>query len=60
MVSIPSTGDRISRWTPTIFACAFANFMLALLLVVTGVSWPAASDMPGATPAGTACKGAYI
>jgi hypothetical protein len=53
MVSISSTGDRIPRWTPTIFACAFANFMLALLLVVTGVSWPAASD---ATPSGTAAK----
>jgi hypothetical protein len=59
MVSIPSTGDRIPRW-PTIFACAFANFMLALLLVVTGVSWPAASDMSDATHSGTAFKGAYI
>jgi hypothetical protein len=49
MVSIPSPGDRISRWTPIIFACAFANFMLALLLLVTGVSWPAAPDMSGAT-----------
>lgn len=49
MVSIPSTGDRISRWTPAIFGCAFVNFVLAQLLLVAGVSWPVAPDISGAT-----------
>ena len=49
MVSIPSTGDRVSRWTPLIFACALANFILAQLLIIAGVSWPAASDASGST-----------
>src|SRR5579872_4896710 len=47
MVSIPSTGDRVSRWTPLIFACALANFILAQLLIIGGVSWPAASNASG-------------
>ncbi len=49
MVSIPSTGDRVSRWTPLIFACALANFILAQLLITAGVSWPTASDASGST-----------
>ncbi len=49
MVSVPSTGDRVSRWTPTIFACAFLNFVLGQLLLVAGVSWPAEADTSGAT-----------
>ncbi len=49
MVSIPSTGDRVSRWTPLIFTFAFVNFVLAQVLLVTGVSWPAASSASGAT-----------
>ncbi|MGH7152733.1 MAG: hypothetical protein ACREF3_02300, partial [Acetobacteraceae bacterium] len=49
MASIPSTGDRVSRWTPTIFAAAFANFVLAQLLLVTGISWPVAAETSGAT-----------
>ncbi len=49
MVSIPSTGERISRWTPATFGCAFVNFVLAQLLLVAGVSWPVAPDISGAT-----------
>ena len=49
MVSVPSAGDRVSRWTPAIFACAFVNFALAQLLIVTGASWPAAQEADGVT-----------
>ncbi|HXT82506.1 MAG TPA: hypothetical protein VN702_23300 [Acetobacteraceae bacterium] len=49
MVSVPSSGDRISRWTPTIFACALGNFLLAQLLMVAGISWPTAPETGGAT-----------
>jgi hypothetical protein len=46
---IPTSSDRISRWTPTIFACALGNFMLAQLLLVAGASWPAAPSAAGGT-----------
>ena len=49
MVSVPSTNDRISRWTPTTFACALINFVLAQLLLITGVAWPTAPDVAGGT-----------
>ena len=49
MVSVPSAGNRVSRWTPAIFACALVNFGLAQLLIVTGVSWPAAPEADGVT-----------
>jgi hypothetical protein len=49
MVSIPSTGDRVSRWTPLTFTFAFVNFVLAQLLLVAGVSWAAAPGISGAT-----------
>lgn len=49
MVSIPSTGDRVSRWTPAIFVCAFINFVAAQVLIVAGISWPAAPETSGAT-----------
>jgi predicted membrane channel-forming protein YqfA (hemolysin III family) len=43
-----ATSDRLSRWTPAIFACALVNFGLALLLAVSGLAWPAAPAMaPG-------------
>jgi NAD(P)H-flavin reductase len=38
MASILSTGDRISLRTPLIFGCAFANFVVAQLLLVAGVT----------------------
>ena len=37
-----ATSDRLSRWTPAMFACALVNFGLALLLAVGGLAWPAA------------------
>lgn len=49
MVSVPSAGDRVSRWTPAIFACALINFALTQLLIVAGTSWPAAPEMDGVT-----------
>ena len=42
-----ATSDRLSRWTPAIFACALANLGLALLLAVGGLAWPA---MPATAP----------
>ncbi len=39
--------DRVSRWTPAIFASALVNLMLGLLLVISGLAWPAA---PHAAP----------
>jgi hypothetical protein len=41
---VPSIGNRVSRWTPIIFACALANFIAAQALVVVGLGWPMASD----------------
>ncbi|MGC8477832.1 MAG: hypothetical protein ACP5NP_15890 [Acetobacteraceae bacterium] len=38
-----ATSDRLSRWTPTIFACALVNLVLGLLLAVAGLGWPVAS-----------------
>lgn len=38
-----ATRDRVSRWTPTIFACALVNLVLGLVLVISGLAWPAAS-----------------
>ncbi|MGH7102082.1 MAG: hypothetical protein ACREFJ_06755, partial [Acetobacteraceae bacterium] len=37
-----ATKDRVSRWTPTIFACALVNLVLGLALVISGLAWPAA------------------
>lgn len=48
MAAAPSS-DRLSRWTPAMFACALGSFVLAQLLVVAGVSWPAASQFAPAT-----------
>lgn len=42
-----ATKDRVSRWTPTIFSCALVNLMLGLILVISGLAWPAA---PHAAP----------
>jgi len=36
-----ATSDRLSRWTPAMFACALVNLGLALLLAVGGLAWPA-------------------
>ena len=36
-----ATSDRLSRWTPAIFACALTNLGLGLLLSVLGLGWPA-------------------
>lgn len=33
--------DRLSRYTPAIFACAFINFVLAQLAAAGGMTWPA-------------------
>lgn len=38
-----ATSDRLSRWTPAMFACALVNLGLGLLLSVLGVAWPTAS-----------------
>ena len=37
-----ATSDRLSRWTPAMFACALVNLVLGLLLAVLGLGWPAA------------------
>jgi hypothetical protein len=42
-----ATSDRLSRWTPAMFACALVNLGLGLLLSVLGLAWPAA---PAAAP----------
>lgn len=42
-----ATSDRLSRWTPTMFACALLNFGLGLALPVLGLTWPA---VPAAAP----------
>lgn len=34
--------DRLSRWTPAIFAAALANFLLAQALLISGLAWPEA------------------
>ena len=44
-----AVSDRLSRWTPAIFACALANFVLAQLLVAIGASWPMAAAAAPAT-----------
>ncbi|HXT08815.1 MAG TPA: hypothetical protein VN715_17995 [Roseiarcus sp.] len=40
-----ATSDRLSRWTPLIFACALVNLGLGLLLAVLGLAWPVAAPM---------------
>ena len=42
-----ATSDRLSRWTPVMFACALVNLGLGLLLAVLGLGWPA---MPATAP----------
>jgi hypothetical protein len=42
-----ATSDRLSRWTPAMFACALVNLGLGLSLSVLGLAWPAA---PAAAP----------
>jgi len=37
-----ATSDRLSRWTPAIFACALVNLGLGLLLAIAGLGWPVA------------------
>ena len=49
MASLPTGNERISRWTPLIFAFALGNFMLAELFVVAGAGWPALPRAAGAT-----------
>lgn len=36
-----TASDRLSRWTPAMFAAALLNFGLGLLLSVLGLGWPA-------------------
>ena len=49
MATIPAGNDRVSRWTPAIFAIALGNFVLAELLIVAGTSWPTLPQAAGAT-----------
>ena len=50
-----ATSDRLSRWTPAMFACALVNLALGLLLSVLGLAWPSASAAaPAAAPASLA------
>lgn len=35
--------NRLSRWTLPFFGCALTNFVVAQVLIVAGVSWPAQS-----------------
>ncbi|MDA8251707.1 MAG: hypothetical protein M0Z28_21405, partial [Rhodospirillales bacterium] len=44
-----AASDRLSRWTPAIFACALVNLGLALLLAIGGIAWPAVSAAAPAT-----------
>ncbi len=44
-----ASSDRLSRWTPVMFACALINLCLGLLLAVSGLAWPAASAGAPAT-----------
>ncbi len=37
MVSIPSTGDRVSRRTPAIVAGTFINLVVAQLRLMSGI-----------------------
>lgn len=39
--------DRLSRWTPLIFAVALANLLVAEVLFLSGVAWPTASLFAG-------------
>jgi hypothetical protein len=39
---VNATSDRLSRWTPAMFALAVVNLVLGLLLSVLGLAWPAA------------------
>jgi hypothetical protein len=43
--------NRLSRWTPAMFALALANLMIALALAVFGLAWPVA---PAGAPASLA------
>ena len=46
---MPAVSDRLSRWTPLIFACALVNFLLAQALVVAGMTWPEVALTAGST-----------
>jgi hypothetical protein len=46
-----ASSDRLSRWTPAMFACALVNLGLGLALSVLGLAWPAA---PANAPASLA------
>ena len=41
-VRLNATSDRLSRWTPAMFAAALFNFGCGLSLAVLGLAWPAA------------------
>ena len=41
---MPSIGNRVSRWTPAILACALVNFIAAQALVAAGFGWPVAAE----------------
>ena len=42
-----ATSDRLSRWSPAMFAAALVNLGLGLLLAVLGLAWPA---VPASAP----------
>ena len=46
---MPAVSDRLSRWTPLIFACALVNFLLAQTLIVAGMTWPEMALTAGST-----------
>ncbi len=46
---MPSIGNRVSRWTPAIFACALASFVAAQGLIAGGLGWPVAAEAAPAT-----------
>jgi hypothetical protein len=46
-------GDRLSRHTPALFACALINLLLALLMIAAGLTWPARSLAAAPTLAAT-------
>jgi hypothetical protein len=44
---VNASSDRLSRWTPAMFALAVVNLVFGLLLSVLGLAWPA---VPAAAP----------
>jgi hypothetical protein len=42
---VNATSDRLSRWTPAMFALAVVNLVLGLLLSVLGLAWPAVAPV---------------